>query len=284
MLALLLTALWLLAAPVALATHDDARVVRAVQRALNAAGYDCGTPTGYLGAATRQAIASFQIDRGMEETGDITDAVLEALHVSADPEANGITFQGIPWGATVGEAEAILVRSGMIDPDSLFYSDGGTQVWPAEEDNLYRDIAQWQYIYGVGGMAYAASNKTVGGHPTTQMELYFIYGVDGSKIDRTPHLTLVNLYFDGEGVFDDLSGKLAHIYGTYTEKKAEFDTVTIRIWHGDNGTGVCLIDAGRAGVSLHYGRTGDGDTLAAIRRIAAEGGEGRQSAVEDAGL
>ena len=60
----------------------DKAAVRAVQAALNAAGYDCGQPDGLAGKKTAAAVSAYQRDHGMPETGEITRALLEALGVS----------------------------------------------------------------------------------------------------------------------------------------------------------------------------------------------------------
>ncbi len=55
------------------------QVILNVQRALKELGYYTGSLNGSLGPATRQAIASYQEDAGLEATGAIDAATVEAL-------------------------------------------------------------------------------------------------------------------------------------------------------------------------------------------------------------
>jgi photosystem II stability/assembly factor-like uncharacterized protein len=56
---------------------DD--MVKRAQEALNAAGYDVGTPDGAAGTRTVSAIRGFQADRGIPISGALDDATLTAL-------------------------------------------------------------------------------------------------------------------------------------------------------------------------------------------------------------
>jgi serine protease Do len=72
--------------------------VAAVQRALGALGYDAGQPDGQMGPRTQRAIAAFQRDRGLPETGQLdgrTVAALRAAQTGA-PAASGPQPQAIP--------------------------------------------------------------------------------------------------------------------------------------------------------------------------------------------
>ncbi len=60
-------------------TYSDVDTVRKVQEALNAAGYDCGTPDGVAGSGTTAAIEKYQTDKSLTVTGTITDELLGAL-------------------------------------------------------------------------------------------------------------------------------------------------------------------------------------------------------------
>lgn len=62
--------------------YTDAAVVRMVQEALNAAGFDCGTPDGQAGSKTRAALESYQREKGINVNGVITDELLEALGIA----------------------------------------------------------------------------------------------------------------------------------------------------------------------------------------------------------
>lgn len=62
-------------------TYTDADTVKRVQEALNAAGYDCGTPDGSAGNMTVGQIQKYQTDKGLNVTGTITDELLESLGI-----------------------------------------------------------------------------------------------------------------------------------------------------------------------------------------------------------
>ena len=61
------------------ATYTDKGTVKKVQQALNNAGYNCGTPDGIAGKKTYAAISSYQKDKGLAQTEQIDDALLQAL-------------------------------------------------------------------------------------------------------------------------------------------------------------------------------------------------------------
>ena len=63
------------------ATYTDKDTVKKVQQALNDAGYNCGTPDGVAGKKTAAAITQYQTDKGLEATGTIDDALLEAMGI-----------------------------------------------------------------------------------------------------------------------------------------------------------------------------------------------------------
>lgn len=50
-----------------------------VQERLNELGYDCGTPDGKMGTATKNAIKNFQADNGLTADGKVGNKTLEAL-------------------------------------------------------------------------------------------------------------------------------------------------------------------------------------------------------------
>lgn len=62
--------------------YTDAAIVKAVQKALNEAGYDCGTPDGKAGSKTNAAIKSYQAEKKINVNGVITDELIEALGIS----------------------------------------------------------------------------------------------------------------------------------------------------------------------------------------------------------
>ncbi|HEX8772178.1 MAG TPA: peptidoglycan-binding protein [Pyrinomonadaceae bacterium] len=65
------------AASASAARGDD--MVKRAQEALNAAGYNVGTPDGNAGTRTVTALRKFQTDKGIDVTGTLDDATLTAL-------------------------------------------------------------------------------------------------------------------------------------------------------------------------------------------------------------
>jgi hypothetical protein len=59
--------------------------IRAVQQRLAELGYDPGEVDGMMGSRTREAVAAFQSDMGLERTGEITVSLLNVL--GANPNA-----------------------------------------------------------------------------------------------------------------------------------------------------------------------------------------------------
>lgn len=73
-------------------------IVRSVQQALAARGYEPGAANGRAGHQTQQAIRKFQADRGLEPTGTIDYALLESLNI-VGPRLHAFRP---PPGATAG--------------------------------------------------------------------------------------------------------------------------------------------------------------------------------------
>jgi hypothetical protein len=63
--------------------YTSAEVVKSVQRALKSRNYYAGEATGNLDQATRDALASFQLDQRQPATGDADEATVQALGVTA---------------------------------------------------------------------------------------------------------------------------------------------------------------------------------------------------------
>jgi peptidoglycan hydrolase-like protein with peptidoglycan-binding domain len=67
--------------PVRKPVKIDASVVKAAQTALNDRGYDAGTSDGVVGPKTRAAVAKFQSDEGIDQTGQLDTNTLAKLNV-----------------------------------------------------------------------------------------------------------------------------------------------------------------------------------------------------------
>jgi len=57
--------------------------IREAQTLLSVLGYEVGTPDGVSGAKTRDAVKLFEAVNGMDETGQITDELLQKLEIAA---------------------------------------------------------------------------------------------------------------------------------------------------------------------------------------------------------
>lgn len=62
--------------------YTDKTVVKVVQEALNAAGYNCGTPDGIAGTKTSEAISAYEKEKKLNVNGVITDELLDALEIA----------------------------------------------------------------------------------------------------------------------------------------------------------------------------------------------------------
>lgn len=67
--------------------YTDKSVTKVVQEALNAAGYNCGTPDGVAGDKTAEAIRSYEKEKKLNVNGVITDELLDALGVGDEIKA-----------------------------------------------------------------------------------------------------------------------------------------------------------------------------------------------------
>ena len=80
--------------PAVAAAGDAPEVIAAIQRELQARGYEPGTPDGVAGAVTRAAIMAWEHDHGLPPTGEPTEAVMKAIVLGVSAQAAGqITAQ-----------------------------------------------------------------------------------------------------------------------------------------------------------------------------------------------
>jgi len=59
--------------------YTDAETIKTVQEALNAAGYDCGTPDGSAGPQTTSMILQYQKDHALPESGTVSESLVRSL-------------------------------------------------------------------------------------------------------------------------------------------------------------------------------------------------------------
>ncbi len=75
--------------PAVAAAGDAPEVIAAIQRELQARGYEPGTPDGVAGAVTRAAIMAWEHDHGLPPTGEPTEAVMKAIVLGVSAQAAG---------------------------------------------------------------------------------------------------------------------------------------------------------------------------------------------------
>ncbi len=125
-LAVLLILSLLLSVSTAFAAGNmDKETVKKVQAALNDAGYNCGTPDGIAGKMTEAAISAYQLDNGLEATGEITYELLAALFPAVDvpvveqeDEPEGKTFT-LHFDGKLSDLPADVATATGGIPDSL---------------------------------------------------------------------------------------------------------------------------------------------------------------------
>lgn len=63
-------------------SDKSSRLVKKVQKKLNALGYDCGTPDGVMGKKTKSALKQYQADNNLKEDGVIGKDVKKSLGIN----------------------------------------------------------------------------------------------------------------------------------------------------------------------------------------------------------
>jgi photosystem II stability/assembly factor-like uncharacterized protein len=131
-------------APVARRADD---MVKRAQAALNAAGYDVGTPDGAAGTRTIAAVRQFQADKGIPVSGKLDDATLSALGLGG----------GVQTSTASGKLPTQAVHlSDPINALATTYSDrdGSPGILAATNAGLYRTFdptAGWEKLsFGQG--------------------------------------------------------------------------------------------------------------------------------------
>jgi photosystem II stability/assembly factor-like uncharacterized protein len=149
------------APPVPVKRADD--MVMRAQAALNAAGYDAGTPDGQAGTRTVAAIRQFQAAKELPQTGKFDDATLTALGLGGGKQSIGVE-QGIAT-APIALAETVNALA------YLSEADGSLKVLAATNNGLYRSadpVKGWEKMpFGPGLDARTLSVSTSTQNPQT---------------------------------------------------------------------------------------------------------------------
>lgn len=147
--------------------------VKEVQEALNAAGFDCGTPDGSAGNNTKNAISEYQKSKGLTVTGEIDDELLKTLFPPEESEVvskEETEVENVSTEATTEataepatEAKKTEAKYKCTDDDEMVFTfDDGVQyvMKPREGDVLTVDFYQNEEY--VGNAAYRPyTNKFV---------------------------------------------------------------------------------------------------------------------------
>ncbi|HEX8491684.1 MAG TPA: peptidoglycan-binding protein [Pyrinomonadaceae bacterium] len=129
------------AASAAANVSDD--MVKRAQEALNAAGYDVGTPDGRAGTRTVAAIRKFQDEKGVPVSGKLDDATLSALGLGGGVQTS--TASGKLPSPAVYLSDPINALATIYDE-----GDGRPGILAATNAGLYRTFdptAGWEKIY-----------------------------------------------------------------------------------------------------------------------------------------
>lgn len=100
---------------------EDPDVVRAIQRELQARGYETGTADGLPGLVTRAAIMAYESDHGMALTGMPTEPLLQKILFSGTA---GDTKPDKPSSAEPGAEAGQVIRTVQQSLTSLGYRPG----------------------------------------------------------------------------------------------------------------------------------------------------------------
>lgn len=119
--------------------YTDMDTVLAVQKALNAEGYDSGKEDGLIGSKTISAITSCQRSEGIEVTGTITDELLEVLGLKESAEAPAEESVSPSENPSITSGKNMLLNA--LDPNYVLYKgatatithDVAVEEWETEE-------------------------------------------------------------------------------------------------------------------------------------------------------
>ena len=176
-----------------------------------------------------------------------------------------ILFRGLEWGcsyADIGEETELKLR-GLSDCEShsVAYTMSGGEDIPFNK--------------GISCEAWAGSDaldeiRQVAGHPVVNINLTFAYtpGDDGMISKEAGHTALYSAYYvlkpdDKEAAVDDLTQKLASLYGNDWILTTNENGMVWKTWTGANGTMVALYDKGGSNnyLWIYYSFAGADDLL-----------------------
>jgi len=258
--ALLLTLSLLMACIPALAATDygkDKPVVEAVQQELTDKGLYTGKITGKINDATTKALIKFQKEQGMKQNGKLDDALLQSLF-TRDKE---LTFQNIPWGASVEEVKQAALNLGLIE--SAEYTDQfgeGTfnrlDFLPTYHEPLV-SVKDEKDTYMAATLYFFSLTKYIGGFPG-QLSCTFASSGDETKLIQVQYSFSYGSY-DEETILAGLTAA----YGNPLPYP-DFSGKPRCVWYGANQTAIYY-----HGGSLYYGVLNSAEIIKAIKVNAA---------------
>jgi photosystem II stability/assembly factor-like uncharacterized protein len=165
------------APPITVPARSVNDTVMRAQAALNAAGYNVGTPDGQAGTRTIAAVRKFQAAKQLPQTGKFDDATLTALGLGGGKQSFGVE-QGIQT-APIALTETINALA------YLSEEGGGLKILAATNNGLYRsaDPAKgWEKMpFGPGLDARTLSVST---NPQNPLSIYVGTSSSGVLISR----------------------------------------------------------------------------------------------------
>jgi photosystem II stability/assembly factor-like uncharacterized protein len=117
------------APPTPVANTTERALVKEAQAALNAAGYDVGTPDGVAGTRTVTALRKFQTDKQVPVTGTFDETTLGALGLAGGKQTLGVA-QGLQT--------APIALTDTINALAFYEDEAGSSILAATNNGLYR--------------------------------------------------------------------------------------------------------------------------------------------------
>lgn len=277
--------------------YNDPALIKEVQEALNASGFDCGVPDGIVGNATTSAIQLYRDSKSLPAGNSIDQDLLVALGVTDAPADTATTeeaakdftvsFRNIPWYSKFADAEASLIAEGAAPKDDA-WENYARRLSSIE---FARTMSGKDYIDG-GGLGRNYPGLTVAGLTPSETGACYIYPIgDDGRIDRTVdnsefyfgwYIFDSNDFVDSYGLYDSLLEKLSSLYGTGSvdDQSDHFDTTA---WTDAAGNKIRLTLSGLKNeyqsVTLGYIAAGAEEKLTAMQ-TALDNEAKAQEAVE----
>lgn len=167
------------AASAAASPRSNSATAKRAQEALNAAGYNVGTPDGAAGTRTVAAIRKFQADKNISVSGKLDSTTLDALGLG-DGGVTSTSIGGVPSVTLAALSDSVNALSYAYDQ-----RDGRTGIFAATNVGLFRtyDPAQgWEKLsFGSGLDTRTTSISTSAQNPKT---IYVGTAVSGLLVSR----------------------------------------------------------------------------------------------------